>query len=67
MWNAFALIIRVATALLKTLSQITVASTLLHHSQHANTPTFFILCFLEPFISKLASDDQLWTKSVSQA
>lgn len=59
-WSAFEAIIRMATALLKSFSQIALAFALIR--QHASAPMFFVLCVLQPILG-IVGYDELWGKS----
>ncbi|KLO12495.1 P-loop containing nucleoside triphosphate hydrolase protein [Schizopora paradoxa] len=59
-WSSFEAIIRMATALLKSFSQIALAFALIR--QHASAPVFFALCVLQPLLG-IFGYDELWGKT----
>ena len=60
MWTSFEAIVRVATALLKSFSQIALAFALIR--RHASAPLFFAI-FVVQLLIGIFGYDELWGKS----
>ena len=60
MWTAFEAIVRVATALLESISQIALAFAFIH--RHASAPLFFAIYIVQLLVG-LFGYDELWGKS----